>query len=171
MGVDPEICICGARMIVDDAITDGEKITEILARLGRRFARFNGSAKEGFCRDSANERNVVEYLTRFDREIGKVMTAVPKTTDLVVVGDHGMSAIGSSLNARKILGEDIAGRGHIETSGGSMYFYPPADNLSTLPPADLDREKIAQKLRKMDFEVTNQKILTRVLVRGSKETP
>jgi hypothetical protein len=28
VGVDPEICVCGARMIVDDAITDGEKIAE-----------------------------------------------------------------------------------------------------------------------------------------------
>ena len=34
VGVDPEICICGARMIVDDAITDGDKIAEVLARLG-----------------------------------------------------------------------------------------------------------------------------------------
>jgi hypothetical protein len=34
VGVDPEICICGARMIVDDAITDGEKIAVTLARLG-----------------------------------------------------------------------------------------------------------------------------------------
>jgi hypothetical protein len=33
-------------MVVDDAITDGEKIAEILARLGRRFARFNGPSKE-----------------------------------------------------------------------------------------------------------------------------
>jgi hypothetical protein len=33
-GVDPEICSCGARMVVDDAITDGEKITEVQARLG-----------------------------------------------------------------------------------------------------------------------------------------
>ena len=34
VGVDPEICMCGARMIVDDAITDGEKIAEVLTRLG-----------------------------------------------------------------------------------------------------------------------------------------
>ena len=34
VGVDPEICLCGARMIVDDAITDGDKIAEVLARLG-----------------------------------------------------------------------------------------------------------------------------------------
>ena len=32
--VDPEICGCGARMVVDDAITEPEKIMEILARLG-----------------------------------------------------------------------------------------------------------------------------------------
>ena len=34
VAVDPEICTCGARMIVDDAITEAEKIAEILARLG-----------------------------------------------------------------------------------------------------------------------------------------
>jgi hypothetical protein len=34
MGVDPEICHCGAKMTVDDAITEPEKITETLARLG-----------------------------------------------------------------------------------------------------------------------------------------
>jgi hypothetical protein len=34
VGVDPEICVCGARMIVNDAITDGEKIAETLARIG-----------------------------------------------------------------------------------------------------------------------------------------
>jgi len=33
-------------MIVDVAITDGEKIAETLARLRRRFARFNESTKE-----------------------------------------------------------------------------------------------------------------------------
>jgi hypothetical protein len=34
VGVDPEICICVAKMILDDAITEAEKIAEILARLG-----------------------------------------------------------------------------------------------------------------------------------------
>jgi hypothetical protein len=33
-GVDPEIRTCGARMVVDDAITEAEKIAEVLARLG-----------------------------------------------------------------------------------------------------------------------------------------
>jgi hypothetical protein len=34
VGVDPEVCACGARMILDKAIIDGEKIAEVLARLG-----------------------------------------------------------------------------------------------------------------------------------------
>ena len=34
IGVDPELCVCGAKMTVDDAITEPEKITETLARLG-----------------------------------------------------------------------------------------------------------------------------------------
>ena len=34
MGVDPEVCHCGAKMTVDDAITESENITETLARLG-----------------------------------------------------------------------------------------------------------------------------------------
>jgi hypothetical protein len=33
-------------MVVDDGINGGEKIAETLARLGRRFARFNGPTKE-----------------------------------------------------------------------------------------------------------------------------
>ena len=127
------------------------------------------SLLHGFYKDASNERNVVEYLNRFDREIGKVMSAVPKTADLLVVGDHGMSAIAYSLNARKIVGEEIAAKGHITTSGGSMYFYPPEGSLTTPPSSELDLEKLAQRLRKMEFEVTRQKIFAKVLVRGSKE--
>jgi len=46
VGVDPEICACGARMIVDDEVTDGAKIAETLARLGRRFASVNRPSQE-----------------------------------------------------------------------------------------------------------------------------
>jgi hypothetical protein len=34
VGVDPEICSCGARMVIDDAITDAATITETLTRMG-----------------------------------------------------------------------------------------------------------------------------------------
>jgi len=44
--VGPELCACGARMIVDAAINEGEKIAETLARLSRRFASVQGPTKE-----------------------------------------------------------------------------------------------------------------------------
>ena len=34
MGIDPEICQCGARMVVDDVITDRETITATMTRMG-----------------------------------------------------------------------------------------------------------------------------------------
>ena len=34
MGIDPEICQCGARMVVDDVITDIETITATMTRMG-----------------------------------------------------------------------------------------------------------------------------------------
>jgi hypothetical protein len=34
MGIDPEICQCGARMVVDDVITDRETITATVTRMG-----------------------------------------------------------------------------------------------------------------------------------------
>jgi hypothetical protein len=50
-----------------------------------------------------------------------------------------------------------------------MYFYPPAGSLNASAPADVNLEFIAQRLRKIEFEVTKQKIFAKVLVRGTKE--
>jgi predicted AlkP superfamily pyrophosphatase or phosphodiesterase len=127
------------------------------------------SLLHGFYRDSANERHVIRYLARFDREIGKILSAVPSSADLVVLGDHGMSAIGYSLNARKLLGEDVASKGHLTTSGGAMYLYPPTGPLDANPPSDLNLNQIAKKLRSLEFDVTKQKIFAKVLVRGTQD--
>lgn len=127
------------------------------------------SLLHGFYKDAANEKIVVDYLSGFDRELGRLIESIPASADFLVVGDHGMSAIAYSLNARKILGEDVASKGYVTTSGGSMYFYPPPGSLDAQPPADLNLEQIAERLRKMEFEVTRSKIFAKVLVRGSKE--
>lgn len=34
MGIDPEICVCGAKMVVDDVITDTVTIKATMTRLG-----------------------------------------------------------------------------------------------------------------------------------------
>ena len=38
MGIDPEICQCGARMVVDDVITAGTAIREVMDLLQRTGA-------------------------------------------------------------------------------------------------------------------------------------
>lgn len=127
------------------------------------------SLLHGFYRDAVNEKAVIDYLSGFDRELGKVIEAIPDSADFLVVGDHGMSAIAYSLNVRKILGEDVASQGYISTSGGSMYFYPPPGRVDAPPPANMNLEQIAARLRAMEFDVTKSKIFAKVLVRGSKE--
>jgi hypothetical protein len=34
IGVDPEICLCGAKMVIDDVITDAKTIKEMMTRMG-----------------------------------------------------------------------------------------------------------------------------------------
>jgi hypothetical protein len=123
----------------------------------------------GFYRDTTNEKLIVDYLTRFDRDIGKLMEAIPPNADLVVLGDHGMSAIAYVLNARKILTEEVASKGYITTPGGSVYFYPPQGDMTIDPPAGLDLQKIADRLRNTEFDITGKKIFAKVIVRGTKE--
>ena len=57
IGVDPEICVCGAKMIVDDAITEPEKITETLARLG-----IESTGPPKAMRSTGQRVTVAEYL-------------------------------------------------------------------------------------------------------------
>ncbi len=127
------------------------------------------SLLHGFYKDAVNEKIVVDYLSGFDQELGRLIESIPASADFLVVGDHGMSAIAYSLNARKVIGEDLASKGYISTSGGSLYLYPPPGSLDTPPPADVNLEQIADRLRKMEFDVTKNKIFAKVLVRGSKE--
>lgn len=34
LGINPEICLCGAKMIVQECVTDAEGITSMMAKLG-----------------------------------------------------------------------------------------------------------------------------------------
>lgn len=123
----------------------------------------------GFYRDAANEKLIVDYLSRFDRSIAMLLASIPPTADLVVLGDHGMSAIAYVLNVRKILTEEVASKGYITTPGGSVYFYPPQGDMTKDAPAGLDLQKIAERLRNMELDITGKKIFAKVIVRGTKE--
>jgi predicted AlkP superfamily pyrophosphatase or phosphodiesterase len=123
----------------------------------------------GYIRDEINADAVVAYLERFDQDLGRLLTAVPSSSDLVVLGDHGMSAIGYVLNARKILTEEVASKGYVTASGGAVYLYPPQGDMTQDPPAGMDLNAIAASLRAMDFDLGQGKLFGKVIVRGSQE--
>jgi hypothetical protein len=121
-----------------------------------------------FYRDEVAMSEVVDYLNRFDRDLGQFMASIPPSSDLVVLGDHGMSAIAYVLNARKILGADLATRGTVLTGGGALYLYPPEGDITQDPPATLNLEAAADQLRQMTFDLTGKKLFGNVIARGSK---
>jgi hypothetical protein len=127
------------------------------------------SLLHGFEHNDAVESEVVDYLSRFDQDLGDFMTAIPASADLVVLGDHGMSAIAFVLNARKILGSELTSQGTVMTGGGALYLYPPEGDIAQDPPANLDLNAAADRLRQMDFDLTGQKLFGKVIVRGSKD--
>lgn len=123
----------------------------------------------GYYRDPLNESLVVEYLEKFDQDLGRILSAIPPTADLVVLGDHGMSAISYVLNARKILTEDVASKGYVTAGGGAVYLYPPQGDMTQDPPAGFDLNAVASTLRDMQLDLTGAKLFGKVIVRGSKE--
>ena len=123
----------------------------------------------GYYHDELNEAAVVEYLEKFDQDLGRLLSAIPSSSNLVVLGDHGMSAISYVLNARKILTEAVASKGYVTASGGAMYLYPPQGDMTQEPPADLDLSAVAGKLRDITLDLTGAKLFGKVIVRGSQE--
>lgn len=122
-----------------------------------------------FYKDDDAASMVVDYLDRFDQDLGRMMDALPTDAELVVVGDHGMSAIKYVMNARKILTEVVASKGTVMAGGGALYLYPPQGDIAQEPPQDLDLNAVATTLRDMDLDLTGAKLFGKVIIRGSKE--
>jgi hypothetical protein len=122
-----------------------------------------------YYKDQAVESEVVQYIAEFDRDLGSILSMIPRSADLVVLGDHGMSAIAYVLNARKILTEEIAAQGTVMTGGGALYLYPPQGDVAQDPPATLNLERVAETLRGMQLDLTGRPLFGKVIVRGSPE--
>lgn len=122
-----------------------------------------------YYRDDRNEGLIIDYLAKFDQDVGRLLSLIPANTDFVALGDHGMSAISYVLNARKVLTEAVASKGTVMAGGGALYLYPPQGDLAQDPPKDLDLNAVAESLRAMELDLTGSKLFGKVIVRGSKE--
>jgi predicted AlkP superfamily pyrophosphatase or phosphodiesterase len=115
------------------------------------------------------EGELVAFLSEFDRELGELIATLPPTTNLVVMGDHGMSAINYELNARKLIPEGLAQYVQVRTSGGTMLLYP-AGQLDAAVPQGFNIEQVAERLRSLKVEFDgNRPLFSKVVTRDSDE--
>ncbi len=122
-----------------------------------------------YYRDDLVEEHVARYIADFDQDLGSLLSTISASTDLVVLGDHGMSAISYVLNARKILTESVASKGTVMAGGGALYLYPPQGDVSQEPPSGLNLVAVAENLRSLELDLTGKKLFGKVILRGTPE--
>lgn len=115
------------------------------------------------------EDQLSSYIAQFDQDLGSLLASLHPDTNLVVMGDHGMTAVQYELNARKLLPPGVGSKVQLRTSGGTMLLYPPGA-LSSEPSADLDIEAVAESLRNVTVEFDgNRKVFREVFTRNSTQ--
>jgi predicted AlkP superfamily pyrophosphatase or phosphodiesterase len=113
------------------------------------------------------EEKIGRYLAEFDQELGQLLSRFPQNTNVVVLGDHGMSAIQYELNVRAMLPKEILSKFQVRVSGGALALYPPAD-LAADPDFDLDGVVSMLKGQIVEFD-SARPVFTKVLSRYSPE--
>lgn len=110
---------------------------------------------------------LASFLAQFDQDLGRFIDSLPKDANLVVMGDHGMTAVQYELNIRKLLPAGAAKEFQIRTSGGAMMLYPVR---SLEAPERLNLNEVAETLRKFTVEFDhNRPVFRKVVINGTTE--
>lgn len=122
----------------------------------------------------ALEQDAVAHLADVDRLLGEFIESLPNETNVVIVGDHGMSTVKTELNVRQILPTQAVKQSQIITSGGSLFLYgrdSQSINLSQTPTPVEQQWLLEAKSTLTNFKTTpnGDAVFTKVLIKGSKE--
>lgn len=150
-----------AKLILDEEKPDAFfYYLEDLDTLGHQFA---GQPQYDDLRGQA--------LSSLDIALDELFSRVPDSANVVVLGDHGMSAINYELNVNAILGKDILNKWQVSTSGGSVFLYGKETELNSQPATQepwfvqaVDRLQQAT----VPFD-GNRKVFAKVVVKGTQE--
>jgi hypothetical protein len=121
--------------------------------------------------DTSSLAYVDSHLRKFDQALGSILQRIGPVTNILITGDHGMSAIQYELNALEILPAALTTGYQIRTAGGSLFVYgPDAASLRQLPPQTENFNRIVEHLKKAQVPgFPKQNMFTKILVRGSQE--
>jgi predicted AlkP superfamily pyrophosphatase or phosphodiesterase len=115
---------------------------------------------------------VDEHLRIFDKALGSLLARLGPSTNVVLVGDHGMSAIQFELNALELLPETSKSLVQARTSGGALFVYgSDPKSLTTQPPrGEAWFEDLVTQLKTTRLPgKPEQLIFSHVWVKGSPE--
>jgi hypothetical protein len=120
------------------------------------------------------EKDAVEHLTAVDKLIGEFLESLPQSTNVVILGDHGMATVKTELNIRKILPVNTLEQSQIITSGGSLFLYGRGSQSIELSQVPSGKERswlLEAKTRLENYRApgNNKKVFAQVLIKGSPE--
>lgn len=122
--------------------------------------------------DISRLRQVDSHLRKFDKALGSILQRVNQKSNIVITGDHGMSAIQYELNALELLPAHLKSGLQIRAAGGSLFVYgPDANSLRQNPPITQEFTQLVQWLKSATVPGTaGQNIFTKVVVKGTQES-
>lgn len=112
-----------------------------------------------------------EHFEKLDAALGSLLQNLPSTTNVVVVGDHGMSSINYEVNSSKLIPKEHVSKFVTNVSGGALFLHGIGSTLESLPPTgETWFESAVASLREAKVEFDgNGKVFERVVVKGSSE--
>jgi len=103
-------------------------------------------------------------MATLDQTVGGFIESLPETTDLVIMGDHGMSRIDEEININPWVTPHFRKHFHWELNGGSLLGYGTKDQWDT--PAPVKEPWFQQAVQAFQEQ---KKYVSDVIVKGSPE--
>jgi predicted AlkP superfamily pyrophosphatase or phosphodiesterase len=122
-----------------------------------------------FAGDTEAQEKVLNHIQKVDQIVGELIQSLPKETNVVIMGDHGMSAVTKELNIRAIVPENALKEAIVYTSGGTLLMYPKthASDKSNSPASNQWLTQTQEALLKFRLSGLSAPVFEKVLVKGT----
>jgi len=132
------------------------------------------SLRHQFLGDSKARATVLNHVAKVDRVLGEFIESLPASTNLLVMGDHGMATVEKEFNVRRILPENVLKESFLVTSGGTLLLYgrkSQANDLKANPNSDELKWLKDAQTRLLQFNATREgkKLIAKAFIKDSKE--
>lgn len=111
------------------------------------------------------------HFAKLDASIGSILEKLPASTNVLLMGDHGMSTIQYEINGNLLLPSEFAKNYLTLSSGGAFFLYGKNTELTSMPDeTDTTFMATVDSLRNATVEFDgHRKVFAKVVVKGSAE--